>query len=156
MLSDTLRLTLLDLFECAPAFREGVRVSKTKLYPDGGAVDVFVLERDELPLLADRGPAIGWLRMQSVAERLSDRTRELIGEVCETRGVALERGRLVFRSEDAVLLDRRGHLGGLEPHKDCDDRATWSPRLQRHVPSKSSQYGFVRPTKLDITKGPLS
>ena len=33
------------LFECSAAPREGVRVRTPLMYPDGGIVDVFVLER---------------------------------------------------------------------------------------------------------------
>ena len=34
------------LFVCSPAPQEGVRVRTPMLYPDGGVVDVFVLERN--------------------------------------------------------------------------------------------------------------
>lgn len=34
------------LFECTLAVHEGVRVRTQLLYPDGGVVDVFVLERE--------------------------------------------------------------------------------------------------------------
>ena len=33
------------LFECTPAPQEGVRVRTPLMYPDGGIVDVFVLEQ---------------------------------------------------------------------------------------------------------------
>ena len=35
-----------SLFVCSPAPQEGVRVRTPLLYPDGGVVDVFVLERN--------------------------------------------------------------------------------------------------------------
>ena len=33
------------LFECTPAPRDGVRVHTPLMYPDGGMVDVFVVEQ---------------------------------------------------------------------------------------------------------------
>ena len=37
--------SLPTLFECTPAPQEGVRVRTPLMYPDGGMVDVFVLEQ---------------------------------------------------------------------------------------------------------------
>ena len=44
-LCERLSTSLPPLFECAPAPREGVRVRTPLLFPDGGVIDVFVLER---------------------------------------------------------------------------------------------------------------
>ena len=51
----SLTKTMSPLFECTPAPREGVRVRTPMLYPDGGMVDVFVLERGDSHLLTDFG-----------------------------------------------------------------------------------------------------
>ncbi len=46
----TIGQTLPPRFECSPAPQEGVRVRTPLMYPDGGIVDVFVLERSKLPV----------------------------------------------------------------------------------------------------------
>ena len=130
LLCDTLRLTLPDLFECAAAPREGVHVSTPMLYPDGGTVNVFVLERGELPVVTDHGAAIGWLRMQSVAERLSERTRALISEICDTQGVALERGRLVFRCESVAQIADAVQRVALAAVRVADISITFTSRME--------------------------
>ena len=63
--------TLPPLFVCSPAPQEGVRVRTPLLYPDGGVVDVFVLERGSGYTITDFGDALGWLGMQSISRRLS-------------------------------------------------------------------------------------
>ena len=90
--------TLPPLFECAPAAQEGVRVRTPLLYPDGGIVDVFVLERDEGYAVTDFGDALGWLRMQSASRRRSPKQQFLVEDVCQTLGVELDHGQLVLRS----------------------------------------------------------
>lgn len=59
------------LFECSPAPRQGIRVRTPFLYPDGGVIDVFVIERQGYVEVTDFGEALGWLRMQSVGGQLS-------------------------------------------------------------------------------------
>ena len=133
LLCDTLRLTLPALFDCAPAPRGGVQVSTPMLYPDGGTVDVFVLERGDLPVVTDHGAAIGWLRMQSVAERLSKRTRGLISEICETQGIALERGRLVLRCESGAQVADAVHRVALAAVRVADISITFTSRMRASV-----------------------
>ena len=53
-------------FECSLAPQKGVRVRTPLMYPDGGIVDVFVLERGNGYIVTDFGDALGWLSMQSV------------------------------------------------------------------------------------------
>lgn len=96
-LSTTISESLPVLFDCAPAPREGIRVRTPFMYPDGGIVDVFVVERGGRYEVTDFGEALGWLRMQSVRGRLSDKQRKLIDDVCVTLGVELFRGQLVLR-----------------------------------------------------------
>ena len=78
------------LFECSPAAQEGVRVRTPLLYPDGGVVDVFVLERNGRYIVTDFGDALGWLRMQSVSVRRSQKQQLLIDDVCQTLGIEFQ------------------------------------------------------------------
>ena len=96
--------TLPALFECSPAPQEGVRVRTPLLYPDGDVVDVFVLERDSNYIVTDYGDALGWLGMQSVSVRRSQKQQLLVEDVCQTLGIELNRGQLVLRSrpDDAL------------------------------------------------------
>ena len=89
--------TLPDLFECSPAPQEGVRVRTPLMYPDGGIVDVFVLEHDNQYRVTDFGETLGWLRMQSVSARRSPRQKRMIEDTCQTLGVELHRGQLILR-----------------------------------------------------------
>ena len=86
------------LFECLPAPIEGVRVRTPMMYPDGGIVDVFVLERGDEYIVTDFGDALGWLQMQSVSRSLTNRQDALIGDVCRTLRVELSQGKLVLRN----------------------------------------------------------
>ena len=88
---------LSPLFECTPAPREGVRVRTPMMYPDGGIVDVFVLDRGGSYTLTDFGDTLGWLRMQTVNPRRTSKQLQLIEDVCQTLGVELYQGQLVLR-----------------------------------------------------------
>lgn len=93
------------LFECSPAPREGIRVRTPFLYPDGGIIDVFVLERQNRVEVTDFGEALGWLRMQSPRGQLSPKQRRLIEDVCLTLGVELFRGQLVRRVNSGEISE---------------------------------------------------
>ena len=74
------------------------------MYPDGGVVDVFVLQRNGGLTITDFGESLGWLRMQSVSRRRSPKQHRMIGDVCQTLGLELERGQLVLRvAADAAV-----------------------------------------------------
>ena len=103
-LCGALREGLPDLYECAPAPRQGVRVRTPMLYPDGGVVDVYVLERGGAFTLTDFGETLGWLRMQTINPRRTPKQQRLIDDVCRTLGVELSRGQLVLRSSSATEL----------------------------------------------------
>ena len=75
------------------------------LYPDGGVVDVFVLERGDNYLVTDFGDALGWLGLQSVSMRRSPRQQALIRDVCQTLRIALVDDQLVLQ---AVSFDALG------------------------------------------------
>ena len=76
---------------------EGVRVRTPMLYPDGGVVDVFVLERGSGYAVTDFGDALGWLWRQSISQRRSARQEALIQDVCQTLRIDLVNDQLVVR-----------------------------------------------------------
>ena len=92
------------LFTCAPAPREGIRVRTPLMYPDGGIVDVFVIEVGRGYSITDFGETLGWLRTQSVSRRRSPKQNRMIADVCQTLGIELECGQLVLRVETVDLL----------------------------------------------------
>lgn len=56
--------------------------------------------------ITDFGESLGWLRLQSVSKRRSPKQNRMIGDVCQTLGLELERGQLVLRvSADAAVGD---------------------------------------------------
>ena len=83
----------------------GVRVRTPMLYPDGGVVDVFVLERGSGYAVTDFGDALGWLWLQSISRRRSPRQDALLQEVCQTLRINLDNDQLVAR---AVTPDALG------------------------------------------------
>ena len=104
LVCDSLRRTLPELFECLPTRRQAVRVHTPLMYPDGGVVDVFVLERNGELIVTDHGDALGWLGMQSVSGKLTAHQRSLIGDVCGVQGVELNGGRLVARCDSLATV----------------------------------------------------
>jgi len=85
------------LFECSSAPRQGIRVRTSFMYPDGGIIDVFVLERAGSVEVTDWGEALGWLRMQSSGGHLTAKQKRLVEDVCLTLGVECFRGQLICR-----------------------------------------------------------
>ncbi len=96
--------SLPPLFVCSPAPREGVRVRTPMLYPDGGVVDVFVLERGSSCIVTDFGDALGWLGVQSVSRQRSPKQQVLIQDVCQTLRIELFHDQLVLRSVQKASL----------------------------------------------------
>ena len=90
--------SLPPLFVCSPAPQEGVRVRTPLLYPDGGVVDVYVVERGSGYTVTDYGDALGWLQLQSISLRPSNKQKLLVQDVCQTLGLELWHGQLVLRS----------------------------------------------------------
>ena len=91
-------------FVCSAAAQEGVRVRTPMLYPDGGVVDVFVLERGNGYTVTDFGDALGWLWLQSISRRRSPRQDALIQEVCQTLRINLDNDQLVARAVTPATL----------------------------------------------------
>jgi hypothetical protein len=80
-----------------------IRVRTPFLYPDGGIIDLFVLERDGRIEVTDFGEALGWLRLQSPGGQLSPKQKRLVEDVCLTLGIELFRGQLVRRVRDGSV-----------------------------------------------------
>ncbi len=93
----TISRSLSPLFVCSPAPQDGVRVRTPLLYPDGGVVDVFVLERGHSYTITDFGDALGWLGLQSVSQRRSPKQQTLVEDVCQTLRIELFHGQLALR-----------------------------------------------------------
>ena len=96
--------TLPPLFVCSPAPHEGVRVRTPLLYPDGGVVDVFVLERGNGYTVTDFGDALGWLSLQSISQRRSRRQEVLVQDVCRTLRIELFHDQLILRAVSGDAL----------------------------------------------------
>ena len=103
-LCDSIRTTLPPLFDCSPAPQEGMRVRTPMMYPDGGIVDVFVLEKDGHFEVTDFGETLGWLRMQSLSKRRSPKQNRMVEDTCQTLGVVRHRGQLILRADEVRLL----------------------------------------------------
>ena len=88
--------SLPPLFVCSPAPQDGVRVRTPLLYPDGGVVDVFVLERANGYTVTDFGDALGWLGLQSVSRRRSPKQQALVQDVCQTLRIEFFQDQLVL------------------------------------------------------------
>ena len=96
-LCNSLRNSLSPLFVCSPAPKEGVRVRTPMLYPDGGVVDVFVLERDDTYIITDHGDALGWLGLQSLSQKLTHKQNSLLQDLCQTLGLELSGKQLLLQ-----------------------------------------------------------
>ncbi len=92
-----MRSNISALYQCSPAPHEGVRIRTPFLYPDGGIVDVFVVEDADGYTVTDFGDALGWLRNQTIRDKLSPRQRRLLNDISLTLGVGLQRGQLRHR-----------------------------------------------------------
>jgi len=91
-------------FECSPAPRGNLRIRTPLMYPDGGLVDLFVISREGQYRVTDFGETLGWLGMQSANVRRSPKQNQMIQDVCQTLGVALDHGQLMLGSQAAGAL----------------------------------------------------
>lgn len=87
------------LFSCSETPRGHVRVRTPFFYPDGGVVDVFVVERNGRITVTDFGEALGWLRLQTVAGRRSPKQNRLVQDVCVALGVEHFKGQMLARCQ---------------------------------------------------------
>ena len=96
--------SLPPLFVCSPGPQEGVRVRTPLLYPDGGVVDVFVLEYSCGYTITDFGDALGWLSLQSVGQHRTLKQQALVQDVCQTLRIEIIQDQLVLHevTKDAL------------------------------------------------------
>lgn len=94
------------LFTCSESANGFVRIRTPYLYPDGDIIDLFYqkTEADEI-ILTDLGETLGWLRMQSVSKKRSQKQNQLIDDICQTLGIELFRGMLMVRAKPETLAD---------------------------------------------------
>lgn len=144
-LCDSLRPALPKLFECVPAPRKAVRVHTPLMYPDGGVVDVFVLEHSGRLIVTDHGDAIGWLGMQSVADKLTPHQRSLIDDICRVQGVNLDRGRLVAHCDSLASVADAVHRVALAVVRVGDVSFTFRTRGQTPVADAVDKWLRQRP-----------
>lgn len=121
--------TVPPLFVCSPAPHEGVRVRTSLLYPDGGVVDVFVLERGNGYIVTDFGDALGWLSLQSISQRRSRRQETLVRDVCQTLRIELFHDQLILR---AVTEDALGEGFFASRRRRCGFPICGSPCVANH------------------------
>lgn len=97
---------LSSMFSCSRTERGHVRVRTPFYFPDGGIVDVFVVERRGRIDVTDFGEALGWLRLQTVSGRRSPKQNKLVQDVCLTLGVECFKGQILARCESQDDLTR--------------------------------------------------
>lgn len=89
--------SLPDRFTCSPAPRGRLRVETPLLYPDGGIVDVFVVECEGVWCVTDFGEAWGWLEMKADGGSPSPNQARMIEDRCRALGVTNRDGCLELR-----------------------------------------------------------
>lgn len=99
-LCDAVRQGMPALYECSQAPIEGVRIRTPFLYPDGGVIDVFVLETNHGYEVTDFSEAVGWLRMQTVTGKLTVTQRDNIRDIGQTLGTEFKKGEIIYRCND--------------------------------------------------------
>ena len=100
----SLQASLSPLFTCSPASEGAVRVRTPFMYPDGGIVDVFVVEEGGELSVSDFGESLGWLRTQASSTRRSPKQERLVADVCQTLGLELNRGELSRPADEGEPL----------------------------------------------------
>ena len=88
-----------EMFVCAQAPNDLVRVRTPFWLPDGGVIDLFVREAARGGfVVTDLGESLGWLRSQSNSGKRSPKQEKLVNDVCMTLGVELFKGQLVMHT----------------------------------------------------------
>lgn len=102
----TLEHQLPSLFECVPAPFDAIQVQTPLLYPDGGLVDVYVMERGGRFLVTDHGEALGWLHQNGLGADLTTSQLELVEDISQTFGLEFNQGRVRYICEtDARIAE---------------------------------------------------
>ena len=155
-LSAAIAATLPPLFVCSPAPLEGVRVRTPMLYPDGGVVDVFILERGIGYTITDFGEAVSWLGLQSAGGYRSQKQQALIVDVCQTLRIEPIHGQLVLRNvtkkdlAESILRVAQGvvrvsdvwfTLRSQAIQTTADEVGEWLNEKQIHYERRSSKQG---------------
>lgn len=89
--------SLPNRFTCSPASRGNLRVETPMLFPDGGIVDVFVVEREGAWCVTDFGEASDWIEMKTDGGSPSPKQARMIEDLCRTLGVTNRDGCLELR-----------------------------------------------------------
>ena len=96
--------SLPDIFKCTETPSGAVRVRTLLTYPDGTLIDLFLMGRDDGPVVVtDYGDTIGWLRMQS-ANGLTRGQNRKIARVCQSLNVARTQNRVTVIARDSQAL----------------------------------------------------
>ena len=99
-----LQASLPDIFKCTEMPSGAVRVRTLLTYPDGTLIDLFLMGRDDGPVVVtDYGDTIGWLRTQS-ANGLTRGQNRKIARVCQSLNVARAQNRVTVFAQDCQKL----------------------------------------------------
>ncbi len=74
------------------------------MYPDGGLIEVHVIDCGTHYSVTDFGETLGWLGLQTTSPQRSSKQERLIADVCQTLGVSLNRGELTLQIEKINAL----------------------------------------------------
>ena len=95
-----------EQWECTPAPEGSIRVRTPYMYPDGGILDLFVLEDGDSYKVTDFGETVAWLRMRMGSTKLSPERRVQISAACRTHGVVNNHNQLELANVAANGLPR--------------------------------------------------
>ena len=85
--SDAVRREAPEWFEFSPAPLDAVCVNVPMLYPDGSAIQVYVLERDGEYVVTDHAATCGWLSLGRREPELTPYQQSLLEQACRGEGV---------------------------------------------------------------------
>ena len=153
--SEALQHELPALFECTEVSRGSVRVRTPLLYPDGGLIDVFVIERSGEYLVTDHGDSLGWLGMQTASDRLTANQNEMIDDICLGLGIRRDRGQLTATCEKPFAIADAIHRLGQAALRVADVNFTFRTRqvqsigdeIETWLRSRSEQFRVERNVK---------
>ncbi len=80
------------------------------MYPDGGIIDVYVIDRGTHYSVTDFGETLGWISLQTTNAQRSPKQNRLIEDSCQTLGISLDHGQLTLRVEKIDSLGEAATL----------------------------------------------
>jgi hypothetical protein len=93
------------LFTCEPInYHPYIRIRTPFLYPDGDMIDIFYKDNEDTITLTDLGETLGWLKMQTIAQQLSLKQRQIIADICLTHNVEFHQGMFSIQVKHAEDL----------------------------------------------------